>query len=322
MVTPAEPTSERKPRRYPCDGLGDLGVLAVQEQHIEIRTGGTANSDVTSQTVWSAAYINAAVLQDTYSSGTLQANSRLYFQQDANWDTTSIVGYDATTGTWGVTQRYVYDSYGNVTVLNADWSTPPAGTNPIVNNLYQGMTLDPVTGLYYERNRNYSPSLGTWTSQDPAGYINGANTYQFVTGNPVGSVDTWGLFWGGNHNSTHQKLQLLREGNGRGLTFYKTGSGYVNEYGDSMPSYLLYGGPRPAGRNHKPPTPRKSCPSHAVPHLPPTPTPTPTKKEPPWWNSPWLPWNWPPINESNQPVLISGPDNLPAGWPVPPNPTA
>ena len=44
MVTLAETTSERKPRRYPHEGLGDLGVLAVQEQHIEIRTGGTANS--------------------------------------------------------------------------------------------------------------------------------------------------------------------------------------------------------------------------------------------------------------------------------------
>ena len=112
-------------------------------QAIETRTGGTANSDVTSQTVWSAAYVNAAVLQDTYSAGVIQPNSRIYFQQDANWDTTSIVGYDSTTQTWGVTHRYVYDSYGNVTVLNADWSTPPAGTNPIVNNLYQGMTLDP-----------------------------------------------------------------------------------------------------------------------------------------------------------------------------------
>ena len=78
--------------------------------------------------------------------------------------------------------------------LNADWSTPPAGTNPIVNNLYQGMTLDPVTGLYYERHRNYSPSLGTWTSQDPAGYINGADTYQFVLSNPVNRVDPWGLW--------------------------------------------------------------------------------------------------------------------------------
>ena len=65
-------------------------------------------------------------------------------------------------------------------------------TQPLVNNLYQGMTLDAVTGLYYERFRNYSPTLGTWTSQDPLGYINGADTYQFVNSSPVGNVDPWG----------------------------------------------------------------------------------------------------------------------------------
>ena len=56
----------------------------------------------------------------------------------------------------------------------------------------QSMSAGPVAGLYYERARWYSPSLGTWISQDPAGYINGANTYQFVMGNPVGSVDPGG----------------------------------------------------------------------------------------------------------------------------------
>ena len=66
-------------------------------------------------------------------------------------------------------------------------------TQPLVNNLYQGMTLDAVTGLYYERFRNYSPTRGTWTSQDPLQYINGANTYQFVDSSPVGNVDAEGL---------------------------------------------------------------------------------------------------------------------------------
>jgi len=81
---------------------------------------------------------------------------------------------------------------GDTTKLNADFSTPPAGTQPISDYLYQGMTLDAVTGLYYERFRNYSPSLGTWISQDPAGYINGPNTYQFLGSGPVGNVDaTW-----------------------------------------------------------------------------------------------------------------------------------
>ena len=163
-------------------------------QRIEVRQNGTANSNVLYQYVPSVAYSNANVLRDTYSASVIQPNSRLYFLQDANWNTTAIVGYNSTTGTWGVAQRYVYSPYGTITVLNADWSTPPTGTQPLVNNLYQGMTLDPATRLYYARNRNYSPSLGRWINQDPAGYINGANTYQFVMSNPVGNVDPWGLY--------------------------------------------------------------------------------------------------------------------------------
>ena len=79
-------------------------------------------------------------------------------------------------------------------------SMPSSGTyhrptQPLVNNLYQGMTLDAVAGLCYERNRDYSPSLGRWMEQDPAQYINGANTYQFVDSSPVGMVDAWGEYW-------------------------------------------------------------------------------------------------------------------------------
>jgi len=164
-------------------------------QAIEVRTNGTANSNVSSQTVWSAAYINAAVLRDTYSGGVIQPNSRLYFEQDANWDTTAVIGYDSATQTWGVVQRYVYSPYGSVTILNADFTATTSGTQPLVNNLYQGMTLDAVTGLYYERYRDYSPTLGRWMEQDPAQYINGANTYQFVESNPVDRVDPTGQSW-------------------------------------------------------------------------------------------------------------------------------
>ena len=119
---------------------------------------------------------------------------RADYVQNANWDTTAVVGFNGTTGAWGVTQRYVYSPYGSITVLNADWSTPPSGTQPVVNNLYQGLTLDSVTGLYYSRFRNYNPSLGMWISQDPLSYVNGANTYQFVESGPVGMVDAAGLW--------------------------------------------------------------------------------------------------------------------------------
>ena len=189
------------PTRLDDQQFGSSGDLSIDHcslsidgnvdwQAIETRTNGTASSNATSQMVWSAAYINAAILQDTYSGGVIQSNSRLYFEQDANWDTTAVVGL--VSGNWQVVQRYVYSPYGSITVLNADWSTPPACTQPMVSNLYQGMTLDSATGLYYERNRNYSPSLGTWISQDPAGYINGANTYQFELGGPSGTTDPSG----------------------------------------------------------------------------------------------------------------------------------
>ncbi len=63
----------------------------------------------------------------------------------------------------------------------------------MVNSLYQGMLYDPITGLYYGRARWYSASLGRWISQDPAGYVDGANGYQMESSGPVERVDALGL---------------------------------------------------------------------------------------------------------------------------------
>ena len=79
---------------------------------------------------------------------------------------------------WGVAQRYIYLPYGSMIVLNADFSAPPAGTQPVSDYLYQGMTLDAVTGLYYARNRNYGPSLGVWISHYPLQYPGAAAQFR------------------------------------------------------------------------------------------------------------------------------------------------
>ena len=82
-------------------------------------------------------------------------------------NTTAIVGYNATTQTWGVIQRYVYSPYGNIQILNSDWSVTPTGTQPIIGYLYQGMTLDAVTGLYYALKSSKMPAIARstfWTS--------------------------------------------------------------------------------------------------------------------------------------------------------------
>ena len=44
------------------------------------------------------------------------------------------------------------------------------------------------------RNHRGAPILVRWMEQDPAQYINGANTYQFVTSDPLGRMDSTGDF--------------------------------------------------------------------------------------------------------------------------------
>jgi RHS repeat-associated protein len=60
---------------------------------------------------------------------------------------------------------------------------------------FQGRTFDKESGLYYFRNRYYSPDLGRFISRDPIGYDAGdINLYRFVGNNPYGGLDPMGLF--------------------------------------------------------------------------------------------------------------------------------
>ncbi len=60
-----------------------------QWQVIEERQNGTSGSDVSQQYVWSLANIDALVLRDTYSGGTI--SQRLYAVQDANDNVVALV---------------------------------------------------------------------------------------------------------------------------------------------------------------------------------------------------------------------------------------
>ena len=72
------------------------------------------------------------------------------------------------------------------------------------------------------RNHRGAPSPGCWMEQDPAQYINGANTYQFVNSSPTGNVDAEGLF------TTYEK-QYKEIGH----TIYKYGPVMVQPFGPS-----------------------------------------------------------------------------------------
>jgi len=58
---------------------------------------------------------------------------------------------------------------------------------------FAGARRDPKTGLYYMRNRYYSPELGRFVSRDPIGFLGGGNMYGYVGNNPSRTRDPLGL---------------------------------------------------------------------------------------------------------------------------------
>jgi RHS repeat-associated protein len=60
--------------------------------------------------------------------------------------------------------------------------------------LHQGGRYDVTSGLYHFRFRDYSPTLGRWTSLDPLRYAAGdVNLYRPLGNNPLNSLDPSGL---------------------------------------------------------------------------------------------------------------------------------
>ncbi len=146
------------------------------------------SGSMTAQYVWSPVYVDALVERDTTS-------QRLYVQQDANWNVTSVVD---TTGT--VQERYAYDPYGkptdgngNAAVLTPAWASRATSLFSWIY-LDQGGRFDATSGLYSFRNRDLSPTLGRWMEQDPIGYAAGDdNLYQEEGNSPTNGTDPLGL---------------------------------------------------------------------------------------------------------------------------------
>jgi len=65
--------------------------------------------------------------------------------------------------------------------------------SPVFPYLFTGRRFDAESGLYYFRNRYYSPLLGKFISPDPLDYVDGMNVYAYVNGNTANLVDPLGL---------------------------------------------------------------------------------------------------------------------------------
>jgi YD repeat-containing protein len=98
---------------------------------------------------WHPYYIDALNLR-------MRASDMHWFMHDANFNVTAVMN----DSTYAVVERNSYTPYGEVTVLNPDFSLDSSGGDGLSDigntHLYTGRERDPETGLQLNRHRFYS----------------------------------------------------------------------------------------------------------------------------------------------------------------------
>ncbi len=82
-------------------------------------------------------------------------------------------------------QTYAYAAFGGI--------REQTGTDLNRVTFTAREALGDSLGLFYYRHRIYDPHTGRFTSEDPLGFVDGANRYVYVGNNPVNYVDPFGL---------------------------------------------------------------------------------------------------------------------------------
>lgn len=164
----------------------------------QMLTEHTAGDTDTTAYVWGATYVDDMVTRDTFDASN-GLTERIYPRNDANHNTTSIVGgtVSGSTVTWATKERYQTDPYGgNLIVYNNGWTQTGSGFGGSGwgwVNFFQGGRVDAVTQTEDFRNRLLDLPQGRWLQQDPDGYVDGENLYQCESGSVVEKEDPLGL---------------------------------------------------------------------------------------------------------------------------------
>jgi RHS repeat-associated protein len=112
-----------------------------------------------------------------------------YYLQDRLHHVAAVVASTATQ----TTERYRYDPYGGLEIAtNAGGLKSSSSVG--AGFTFTGQYWDKDVGLYYYKNRWYSPDLGRFVTQDPSGYVDGMNLYQYVKSMPTMAGDLMGLY--------------------------------------------------------------------------------------------------------------------------------
>ncbi len=104
----------------------------------------------------------------------------------------SIVALSDTSG--GIVEQYTYNVYGQPNIFD---DSGVLLLSSAVNNryLFTGGEFDGESGLQFNRNRYLSYRMGRWISQDPIGYKDSLNLYEYVQNNPINFIDPTGLWY-------------------------------------------------------------------------------------------------------------------------------
>ena len=72
------------------------------------------------------------------------------------------------------------------------------GLSTAISLRFPGQEYDAITGLHYNDQRDYDPTLGRYIQVDPIGLAGGINPYAYVSNNPINTSDPRGEFgWTG-----------------------------------------------------------------------------------------------------------------------------
>lgn len=102
-----------------------------------------------------------------------QTGAVSYYLADHLGSIVQVTGNNAT-----VTLTRQYDPWGNLLQGGS-----------VAGYAFTGREWDPETELYFFRSRYYSPEVGRFISEDPAGLVGGLNRYAYVGNNAINRID-------------------------------------------------------------------------------------------------------------------------------------
>jgi RHS repeat-associated protein len=125
-------------------------------------------------------YLYGQALDELFARVDAAGSNTVWHLSDRQGSVRQLVSTDGT-----VLDAITYDSYGNI--LN---ETDPGNGDRFK---YTGREYDPILGMYYYRARYYAPGIGSFTSEDPLGFVGGdTNPYRYVHNRPTNAIDPTG----------------------------------------------------------------------------------------------------------------------------------